>query len=362
MAPVVAACRGHSDQVEPLVCFTGQHDEMLRQVTDYFEIQADFELKTLVPGQSLAQLTARLLESLDDTIRRARPDWLVVQGDTTSVLAASIAAFYQQVPLVHVEAGLRTGRLTAPWPEEFNRRAASIATTLHCAPTSRAAANLRREGAPAERVRVTGNTVIDALHATLARERARAGYWKAKHAWLDGQPVVLATVHRRENHGAGLENVCTALAELARLHPQAQFVLPVHLNPHVQEVVRRRLEGIDNLRLLPPLAYPEFVWFMDRAKVIVSDSGGIQEEALSLARPVVALREDTERIEAVEAGGVICVGCGVQRIIQTVSRLVTDAEAYRAMQVHENPFGDGRAAERIVQWMLESKAVQPIAA
>jgi UDP-N-acetylglucosamine 2-epimerase (non-hydrolysing) len=353
MAPVVAACNAADSRIEPVVCFTGQHDEMLRQVTDYFGIRPDFDLKVMTPGQSLAQLTTRLITALDETIEAAKPDWVVVQGDTTSVLAASLAAFYHRVGMVHVEAGLRTGNLDAPWPEEFNRRVASISTALHCAPTARAAQNLQNEGIPRQQIRVTGNTVIDALTMTLARERQRDHHWNEKHAWLEGREVVLVTAHRRENHGTGLDGVCTALAELAARFADTAFVFPVHLNPSVQEIVRRRLAGIDNLRLLTPLAYPEFVWLMNRAKLIVSDSGGIQEEAPSLRRPVVALRETTEREEAVEAGGVVCVGCSPERIALAVSRLLTDRAAYAAMQVAHSPFGDGHAAERIVEWMLQ---------
>ena len=353
MAPVVAACRGRSSHIEPLVCFTGQHNEMLRQVTDYFAIRPDFDLKAMAPGQSLAQLTSKILIGLEEIMTATRPDWVVVQGDTTSVLAAALAAFYHSVPLVHVEAGLRTGNLNAPWPEEFNRRIASVATTLHCAPTPRAAQQLRAEGVCKERVRVTGNTVVDALKFVQERERARRDYWVQRHAWLGDRPLVLVTAHRRENHGAGLSDIFSAVAELARRFPDTQFVFPVHLNPSVQSAAKEHLGGIDNVRLLEPLAYPEFVWFMDRSKLIVSDSGGIQEEAPSLAKPVVALRECTERSEAVEAGGVVCVGSSKQRIVETVTRLLTDNAAYASMQVFRNPFGDGHAAERIVEWMLE---------
>lgn len=353
MAPVVAACRARSEQIEPVVCFTGQHDEMLRQVTDYFGIHPDFDLKLMAPGQSLAQLTARLIVALDESIGAVQPDCVVAQGDTTSVLAASLAAFYRRVPFVHVEAGLRTGDLTAPWPEEFNRRVASVSTALHCAPTRGAADNLRREGVPPHQILVTGNTVIDALLTTIERERAKGAEWQEKYAWLDNRDLVLVTVHRRENHGEPLDGICTAIAELAAEFATTAFILPVHLNPQVQEVVRRRLAGIDNLRLTPPLAYPEFVWLMERSKLIVSDSGGIQEEAPSLRRPVVALREATERSEAVEAGAVACAGSNPEAIMTMVRTLLTDHHAYAAMQIDRSPFGDGHAAERIVEWMLE---------
>jgi UDP-N-acetylglucosamine 2-epimerase (non-hydrolysing) len=354
LAPVVQACRALAGKVAPLVCFTGQHDEMLAQVTDYFDIRPDFDLKLMSPGQSLAQLTARCLIALDDVLQKAKPDCVVAQGDTTSVLAASMAAFYRGIPFVHVEAGLRTGDLQAPWPEEYNRRVASVSTALHCAPTPKAAENLRREGIAPRSIRVTGNTVIDALLVTLDRERCRDEHWRAKHAWLDGQDMVLITAHRRENHGAGLESIFTSIAALARRFDNTFFVFPVHLNPLVQEASHRLLGGIDNVRLLPPLAYPEFVWMMDRSKVIVSDSGGVQEEAPSLRRPVVALRETTERSEAVEDCDVFLVGCGSERIKAKVSSLLTNPQAYADMQVEKSPFGDGHAAERIVEWMLDT--------
>lgn len=352
MAPVVAACRARGAQIAPVVCFTGQHDEMLRQVTDYFGIRPDFDLKVMTPGQSLAQLTAKLIVALDETIEATRPDWVVAQGDTTSVLAASLAAFYRRVPFVHVEAGLRTGDLNAPWPEEFNRRVAGISTALHCAPTARAAEQLRREGVPPEQVRITGNTVIDALAMTLTKESRQSAARQEKYAWLGDRELILVTVHRRENHGAALDGICMAIAQLAAEFLDKVFLLPVHLNPQVQEKVRKRLGGIDNLRLTPPLAYPEFVWLMQRSKLIVSDSGGVQEEAPSLRRPVVALREATERSEAVEAGAVICAGCQSERITSAVRHLLSDSRAYRAMQIDHSPFGDGHAAERIVEWML----------
>lgn len=352
MAPIVRACR-EDDTIEPIVCFTGQHDEMLRQVTDYFEIEPDFDLKLMTPGQSLAQLTARCLTGLDEVIQASRPTCVVAQGDTTSVLAASLAAFYRRLPFVHVEAGLRTGDLFAPWPEEMNRRVTSVVATLHCAPTQRAANQLLREGVDEANVRVTGNTVIDALLWTTERERERSDGWRQRHAYLDGQPMVLVTAHRRENHGTGLADICQSLANLARLHTSVSFVFPVHLNPQVQQAARSVLGGIDNVHLLAPLPYPEFVWMMDRATVIVSDSGGVQEEAPSLRKPVVALRDITERQEAVEIGAVQLVGSCPERIEAAVTRLLSDSGAYAAMQADRNPFGDGQAAERIVAWMAE---------
>lgn len=356
MAPVIQACRARPSAIDPIVCFTGQHDEMLRQVTDYFEIQPDFDLKLMSAGQSLTELTARCLNALEVTIRAARPDCVVGQGDTTTVLAASMAAFYTHVPFVHVEAGLRTGNIEAPWPEEFNRRVTGITASMHCAPTPMAAENLRREGVPGHRIRVTGNTVIDALLMAVKRERSRNAHWQAKHAWLNEREMVLITAHRRENHGDGLQGIFTAVATLARRFTNVAFVFPVHLNPHVQEAAQRLLSNIDNVRLLPPLAYPEFVWLMDRSKIIVSDSGGVQEEAPSLRRPVLALRESTERGEAVHVGAVELVGAAPARIEAAVARLLTDPAAYASMQVERSPFGDGHAGERIVEWMLDQSS------
>ena len=352
MAPIVLECARRSKNVQPVICFTGQHDEMLRQVTDYFGIEAHHDLKVMSPGQSLAQLTARCLTSLDELVQTEKPDCLVAQGDTTSVLAASMVAFYRQLPFLHVEAGLRTGNLQQPWPEEFNRRVASITTTLHAAPTQRAKDNLLREGIPASQIRVTGNTVIDALLWTSERER-KSPVWPDRYGFLQDRQMVLITTHRRENHGDGLAQICQAIGELARRFPETSFVLPVHLNPYVKSTVEASLGGISNVHLLRPLPYPEFVWLMGRAKLILSDSGGVQEESPSLQRPVLVLRETTERQEAVECGAVDVVGAERDGIVAAATRLLTDEAAYRRMQVTTSPYGNGKAAGRIVGWLLE---------
>ncbi len=352
MAPVVLECARRGKEIKPIICFTGQHDEMLRQVTDYFGIQANVDLKVMSAGQSLAQLTARCLTLLDEVVEKEKPDCLIAQGDTTSVLAASIVAFYHQLPFVHVEAGLRTGNLQQPWPEEFNRRVASITTTLHAAPTERAKDNLLKEGVPERQIRVTGNTVIDALLWTRERER-QSEVWADRYGYLGERQVVLITTHRRENHGDGLEQICRAIAELAGKFPDIAFILPVHLNPYVKSTVEASLAGIANVHLLRPLPYPEFVWLMDRSKLILSDSGGVQEEAPSLQKPVLVLREATERQEAVECGAVALVGASSDSIVAAATRLLTDEGAYRRMQVKTSPYGDGRAAHRIVDWLLD---------
>ncbi len=354
LAPVVHACRDNS-QIELIVCLTGQHREMLDQVVQYFDLPVDADLDLMQPNQSLAALTARCVEGVDGLLTRFSPHCLVAQGDTTTVMAAAMAAFYRQVPYVHVEAGLRTGNLQAPWPEEFNRRVASVVTTLHCAPTKWAADNLLREGIDPASVHVTGNTVVDALLWTLGRERENSGRWQEKYAHLGQRRMVLITGHRRENFGPGFENICRAIAMLAERFAEVAFIYPVHLNPNVQEPVYRLLGKRENVHLMEPVAYPEFVWLMDRSTLILSDSGGVQEEAPSLRKPVLVMRETTERPEAVEAGAVELVGTSLERIVSGVTRLLTDAKEYARRQIDHNPYGDGKAAQRIVELMLQQK-------
>ncbi len=353
MAPIVEECCRRADELEAVVCLTGQHREMLAQVTEYFGIDADEQLDLMRPNQTLAGLTARCIEGIDEVLSRWRPHCVVAQGDTTTVMAASLAAFYRHVPFVHVEAGLRTGNLHAPWPEELNRRVADITASLYCAPTRRAAETLLSEGVRAESVRLTGNTVVDALLATLGRERQNGHCWQQKYAMLGTDRAVLVTGHRRENFGGGFERICRALATLADRFQDCRFVYPVHLNPNVQRPVYEVLSSRKNVHLVPPASYPEFVWLMDRSTLILTDSGGVQEEAPSLRKPVLVMRETTERPEAVEAGAARLVGTSVETIVAGVSSLLTDCAAYAACQIDENPYGDGRAARRIVDWMLE---------
>jgi UDP-N-acetylglucosamine 2-epimerase (non-hydrolysing) len=352
MAPVVVECRSRPGQIAAIVCQTGQHRELADQVLAQFPLAPDEHLDLMTPDQALGPLAASALAKVDELLIRLRPDQVVVQGDTTSVLAASLAAFYRRIPVVHIEAGLRTGNLDAPWPEEFNRRVATLAATLHCAPTPRAAEALRREGVPAERIHVTGNTVIDALLATLARVRANARPWIERYAMLGDRPMVLVTAHRRESFGPGLERIAAAVLCLAQRFPAVAFVYPLHPNPNVERLMRRLLAGRDNILLAPPAGYAEFVWLMDRSRVILTDSGGVQEEAPTLRRPVLVLRETTERPEVVECGASQLVGTCTERIVDATSRLLTDPVAYRAAQVDVNPYGDGQAAQRIVDRML----------
>lgn len=356
MAPLVRECRGRAGQIEPTVCFTGQHRELVDPVLEHFQLAPDEHLDLMTPNQALAPLTAAALMSLDRLLDRLRPDQVVVQGDTTTVLAASLAVFYRRVPLVHVEAGLRTGNLHAPWPEELNRRVATLAATLHCAPTQRAADALRSEGVPPERIHVTGNTVIDALLATLGQIRAGGQPWADRYAMLGSRPMVLVTAHRRESFGPGLERIAAAILCLAERFPEVAFVYPVHPNPNVERTIRGLLAGRGNIHLTPPADYAEFVWLMDRSRLILTDSGGVQEEAPTLRRPVLVLRDRTERPEAVECGAAQLVGTCTEQIIAAAARLLTDPAAYRAAVIDENPYGDGRAAERIVDHMLALRA------
>jgi len=352
LAPIVHECARRKDEIEATVCLTGQHRELLAQVTDYFGIHADVFLDVMAPDQALAGLTARCLDGIDGVLGRLRPDCVVAQGDTTTVMAASLAAFYRRVPFVHVEAGLRTGDFDAPWPEEMNRRVADMLSAVCCAPTVRAAEALRAEGVPAERIHVTGNTVIDALLMTLQRERGNDRCWRQKYAMLGERAMVLVTAHRRESFGEPFEAMCRAIATLAERFRECEFVYPVHLNPNVQQPVRRILAGRKNIHLVEPAPYPEFVWLMDRSTLILTDSGGVQEEAPSLRKPVLVMRRTTERPEAVEAGAARLVGTETQSIVDGVTGLLTDAAAYAACQIERNPYGDGHAAGRIVELML----------
>lgn len=351
LAPLILSCQRHSD-LAPMVCSTGQHREMLDQVLGYFAIRPDIDLGLMKPGQTLAGLTAACIDAVDRVVVERSPDAIVVQGDTTTVMASSIVGFYRRIPIVHVEAGLRTGDLMAPWPEEFNRRVTGIVTALHCAPTQGAANALLREQVAASSIRVTGNTVIDALLMAVKRERGRGDQWLQRYPMVAKGPVLLVTGHRRENFGDGLANVCDALRELATDHPELQIIYPVHLNPNVSGPVRDRLAGLSNVHLMPPAGYPEFVWLMDQARIVLTDSGGVQEEAPSLGHPVLVTREKTERPEAIEAGLAELVGTDRQKIVTRVSELLAAPHSHAPRSV--NPYGDGNASARIVDWMLET--------
>jgi UDP-N-acetylglucosamine 2-epimerase (non-hydrolysing) len=362
MAPVVLRLAAHPG-FEAKVCVTAQHRSMLDSVLEDFAIRPDFDLDVMRERQTLCGIAARVLDGLQGVLESFRPERVLVHGDTTTTLAASLAAFYNRVPVGHVEAGLRTGNLEAPWPEEANRKVTAVVTDLHFAPTERARRALLAEGVAPEKIHVTGNTVIDAL--LLAREKLRRDARLARRiaerfAFLDpSRRLVLVTGHRRESFGQGFENICRALAELARRHADIEILYPVHLNPNVREPVFRILGGLPAVHLIDPVEYLPFVHLMDRAHLIVTDSGGIQEEAPALGKPVLVMREVTERPEAVEAGTVRLVGTDFARIVEETSRLLTDPAAYRRMATAINPYGDGRAAERIERALERAHGLVP---
>ncbi|WP_144148428.1 non-hydrolyzing UDP-N-acetylglucosamine 2-epimerase [Paraburkholderia sp. BCC1884] len=351
MAPLVKRLQ-RAAGIDCRVCVTGQHREMLDQVLELFEIRPDFDLNVMKRGQDLYDVTSSITLGMRDVLSACRPDMVLVHGDTTTTMAASLAAFYQRIPVGHVEAGLRTGNLLSPWPEEANRKLTGVLAALHFAPTERARDNLLAEGVPAQRIVVTGNTVIDALLQVRSRLAADATLCetaaRALPRFSPDRRVILVTGHRRESFGAGFEQICAALLQIARAHPDVDIVYPVHLNPAVREPVNRLLTGVANIHLLEPLDYLPFVRLMDRAHLILTDSGGVQEEAPSLGKPVLVMRETTERQEAVDAGVVQLVGTSAQRIASGVTHLLNDAGSYRAMTRGGNPYGNGQASERIL--------------
>lgn len=352
LAPLVLKLSQAPD-FELRICVTAQHREMLDQVLDLFEIKPSYDLDIMKPGQTLNQITARVLEGLDAVYTDYAPDIVLVHGDTSTTFAASLCAYHHKIRVGHVEAGLRTGNLYSPFPEEANRKLTGVITDIHFAPTDRAAENLRREGVSDTKIVVTGNTVIDALFLVtekiektpeLSRQLAE------QLSFLDASKrLVLVTGHRRESFGGGFERICQSLRRIAEGHPDVQIVYPVHLNPNVQEPVRRHLSSVDNIVLIEPIDYLPFVYLMMQSHIILTDSGGIQEEAPSLGKPVLVMRDTTERPEAVEAGTVRLVGTDVERICGEAERLLTDPAAYREMSLAHNPYGDGHACGRILE-------------
>lgn len=354
MAPVVKALKERADAVDTRVCVTAQHREMLDQVLSLFGIDPDWDLDLMAPGQDLTDLTSRVLPALRRVLEEWRPDIVLVQGDTTTAFAAALAAFYARLDIGHVEAGLRTGNRYSPWPEEINRRLAGALATHHFAPTERARHNLLAEGTPDDRIWVTGNTVIDALLqvAEIARGEA-ARELSEDFAFLNSsRRLIVVTGHRRENFGQGFESICRALRRIAE-REDVEIVYPVHLNPNVQKPVRSILDGVSNIHLIEPLDYLPFVGLLDRAYLILTDSGGIQEEAPSLGKPVLVMRDTTERPEAVDAGTVVLVGTEEERMVSETLRLLEDERHYESMARAHNPYGDGRAAQRIVKELLD---------
>jgi len=355
LAPVIKRLK-KSNQIDTLVCVTAQHREMLDQVLNLFGIAPDIDLNLMRPNQSLSGLTSVILEQLSQILDRVSPDLVVVHGDTTTAFATSLAAFYKRIEVAHVEAGLRTGDMHSPWPEELNRRFIGQIASLHFAPTAQAKSNLLIEAVPEERIWVTGNTVIDALLETsaVAEKKLAAGIdILPREIAQISQRVVLVTGHRRENFGEGLEAVCRAVRRLAET-TDAVFIYPVHPNPQVMKPVHENLDGVVNVRLVQPMEYLSFVALMNKSHFIITDSGGIQEEAPSLGKPVLVMRDNTERPEAVTAGTVRMVGTNEERIFGEASRLLTDPNYYGRMSAAHNPYGDGLASERIVA-IIEGK-------
>lgn len=360
MAPVVMALAASAD-FEAKVCVTAQHREMLDQVLALFGIKPDFDLNIMKSGQTLTGITCSVLQGMEQVFGLWRPDIILVHGDTTTTMAACLAAYYAQIPVGHVEAGLRTGDKYAPWPEEINRHIAGVIADLHFAPTSRARDNLLRENVPEQNIYVTGNTVIDALlhvRDLLNSDSAHAEKMRMAFSWLeDDKKLILVTGHRRENFGEGFENICHAIAALAQ-RPEAQIIYPVHMNPHVREPVERILSNIPNVHLIDPLDYPSFVYLMARSHFILTDSGGVQEEAPALGKPVLVMRECTERPEAVAVGTVRLTGTSYDKILSEAARLMDDAEAYASMAGAKNPYGDGTAARKIISALKNLQELQ----
>jgi len=351
MAPVVKALAVCPD-IEAKVCVTAQHREMLDQVLELFGIVPDYDLNIMKKGQNLTGVTTSVLSGLENVLADFRPDRVLVHGDTTTTFTTSLAAFYQQIPVGHVEAGLRTGNLFSPWPEEANRKLTGVLADLHFAPTNISKQNLLNEGVKESSIVLTGNTVIDALLSVremINLDASLQSQFSNQFSFLaDNQRFMLVTGHRRESFGSGFESICAALRKIAVEYPELDIVYPVHLNPNVQEPVKRLLSGLSNVYLIEPLDYLPFVYLMDRCFIVLTDSGGIQEEAPSLGKPVLVMRDTTERPEAVDAGTVLLVGTNQEKIVSEVKRLLDDDEAYKKMSFAHNPYGDGQASKRIV--------------
>ncbi len=356
MAPLVKALNS-AQGIDAKVCVTAQHREMLDQVLDLFDIVPEYDLNIMKPGQNLYDVTTNILLGLKPILEEFKPDLVLVHGDTSTTLTASLAAFYQQIPVGHVEAGLRTGNLSSPWPEEGNRKLTGAITKLHFAPTETSKQNLINEATNEADILITGNTVIDALLQVVDKvqqDEELISTLKAKFPELDdSKKLILVTGHRRESFGGGFERICEALAEIATNHPEAQVLYPMHLNPNVREPVNRILKGVNNVHLIEPQEYLPFVYLMNKATIIVTDSGGVQEEAPSLGKPVLVMRDTTERPEAVNAGTVKLVGTDKNRIVSAVHELLTDLAQYQKMSRAHNPYGDGKACERIVNKIIE---------
>jgi len=359
MAPLVKVFQEYTDNFETKVCVTAQHREMLDQVLDLFEITPDYDLDIMKPGQDLYDVTANVLLGMKSVLTDFKPDIVFVHGDTSTTFAASLASFYQQIKVAHIEAGLRTGDIYSPWPEEANRQLTTQITAYHFAPTTTSKDNLLKENVSEKNIDITGNTVIDALFLALEKIKSNKQLETdiTNHlATLDyklkkDKKIILVTGHRRENHGQGFINICTALKEIALGNPDIDIVYPVHLNPNVQKPVNQLLSDIENIYLIEPLQYEQFIYMMDKSYFIITDSGGVQEEAPSLGKPVLVMRDTTERPEALDAGTVKLVGTDTHLIIKEAQALIDNKEAYEYMSKASNPYGDGHACEKVMKFL-----------
>lgn len=355
MAPLVKAFQKDTEHFETRVCVTAQHRQMLDQVLEVFGITPEYDLNIMAPNQDLYDITAKVLMGLREVLKDFHPDTVLVHGDTTTSMAASLAAFYMQIPVGHVEAGLRTYNMLSPWPEEMNRQVTDRICTYYFAPTGQSKKNLLQENIDEKKISITGNTVIDALlmavdiiSSTPGMEEKIAKEFQEKGYTVGSREYILVTGHRRENFGEGFLHICKAIKELAALHPDMDIVYPVHLNPNVQKPVYELLSGVDNVYLISPLDYLPFIYAMQHSTLLLTDSGGVQEEAPSLGKPVLVMRDTTERPEAVEAGTVKLVGTDAEAIVSNVTALLQDKEMYKRMSETHNPYGDGQACERIM--------------
>lgn len=352
LAPVIHVLQGKPEKYDCKVCLTGQHKEMLYQAVEYFDVKADYDLKLMKTGQTLSQITAALVENLQQVLDELKPDIILVQGDTTSAFIGGLSGYYNKIKVGHVEAGLRTDNKFAPFPEEMNRRLVGVLADYHFAPTERAQNALVREGVSPENIIVTGNTVIDALFYTLNKIEDNPPHLDGLEELLDlDKKIILITGHRRENFGEGFLNICKAIRTIANRYKDVNLIYPVHLNPNVQKPVYEILGDVPNIFLVNPMGYVPFVKLMNASHIVLTDSGGIQEEAPSLGKPVLVMRDVTERQEAVEAGTAILVGTNVEKIIDEVSRLIMNESAWQEMSNLKNPFGDGMSAQRIEEFL-----------
>lgn len=352
MAPLVHEFLKNEEHFDTKVCVTAQHREMLDQVLDFFEITPDYDLDLMKPGQNLYSLTATIIESLQPVLEDFKPDFVYVHGDTTTTMAASIASFYSGAKVCHVEAGLRTYNKLSPFPEEINRQVTGRVCDYHFAPTTTSRDNLLKENVNEDQILVTGNTVIDALLKSVDKVNVSpSDLIKELNDQIGNREIILVTGHRRENHGEGFVRICKALKKIAEDDRERLVIYPVHLNPKVQEPVKRLLSDIDNVLLIDPLAYQDFIWLMNRSKIIITDSGGVQEEAPSLGKPVLVMRDNTERPEAVDAGTVLLVGTNEELIVSNALELLNNKDAFNKMSRLHNPYGDGKACQRIVKFI-----------